>query len=59
MASAFSAAGRQGGGVLLEQLDAPEMNEIDPASVQRGIENVLASEQGGQSVVVHDQMDRS
>ena len=30
-----------------EQLDAPEMNEIDPASVQRGIENVLASEQGG------------
>ncbi|MEL7709201.1 PepSY-associated TM helix domain-containing protein [Citromicrobium bathyomarinum] len=30
----------------LEQLDAPEMSAIDPASVQRGIENVLASEKG-------------
>ena len=30
-----------------EQLDAPEMSEIEPASVQRGIENVLASEEGG------------
>ena len=30
----------------LEQLDAPEMSAIDAASVQRGIENVLASEKG-------------
>ncbi|MEL7689943.1 PepSY-associated TM helix domain-containing protein [Citromicrobium bathyomarinum] len=30
-----------------EQLDAPEMNEIEPGSVQRGIENVLASEESG------------
>jgi uncharacterized iron-regulated membrane protein len=27
-----------------EQLDAPEMTAIEPASVQRGIENVIASE---------------
>ncbi len=30
-----------------EQQDAPEMTEIAPASVQRGIENVLASESDG------------
>ncbi|MBB3032442.1 PepSY-associated TM helix domain-containing protein [Alteriqipengyuania lutimaris] len=31
----------------LEQRDAPEMTEIAPADVQRGIENVLASESDG------------
>lgn len=30
-----------------EQLDAPEMASIAPATVQRGVENVLASESGG------------
>lgn len=30
-----------------EQLDAPEMSSIEPAAVQRGIENVLAQESEG------------